>query len=200
MWELHPNYWFRECKRVQLQTWAPMIWTKHWSQYATNLTKIWWKNCVVFCLFCEIFSVFVFSTQFLWYARPYYVGVEAQFLYLWVSEGVLLSFLCPVTCQTRPLMIWEKHCSHYATNLLKNGWKLHYFSWNIFGTLFSTLYFRRNYYGMPGHYMWELMLNPCLCDYQGVLFYHPLVQLSARNNLWWLRQSIGPNTQLTYQK
>ena len=95
------------------------------------------QNCVDCFFYWNIFGI-RFPTQFLWYARPYYVGVEAQLLYLLVPEGALLPFLCSITCQTWPLMIWAKHCSYYTTNLSnKNGWKT---------ALFFLKYFRHSFF------------------------------------------------------
>jgi hypothetical protein len=53
-----------------------------------RLKKLWRKLYRLFC-FRKIYGTRL-SMQCLWYALPYYVGVEAQFLYLWGSEGILL--------------------------------------------------------------------------------------------------------------
>ena len=91
---------------------------------------------------------------------------------------------------------WAKHCSHYTTNLTKQmAEKPRFYSWNIFGTRFSTQLL---------WYAWSLYvglrLNSCLCAYQTVLSCHPIVQLPSRNDLRWCRQSIARITQPTYQK
>jgi hypothetical protein len=94
-------------------------------------------------------------------------------------------------------MIWAKHCSLYTTNLSnKNGLKIAFFILEIFSALtFST---QLLWYARP--LCVGLRLNSCLCNCQRMPFCHSLVQLPARIDLRGFGQSIGPNTQSTYQK